>query len=158
VISDSGLVWSMNCESCEEPKNSRTAAAAGLALIRSCGMTVSISTERHALLDRALHAQQADAVLVLHQLADRAHAAVAEIVDVVDLALAVAQVDQRLDHGEDVLLAQHAHGVLGVEVEAHVHLDAADGRQVVALGSKNSEWNIASAVSTVGGSPGRMTR
>ena len=35
----------MNCESCEEPKNSRTAAAAGLALIRSCGMTVSMSTE-----------------------------------------------------------------------------------------------------------------
>ena len=35
----------MNCESCEEPKNSRTAAAAGLALIRSCGITVSISTE-----------------------------------------------------------------------------------------------------------------
>ena len=64
----------------------------------------------HALLDRALHAQQADAVLVLHQLADRAHAAVAEMVDVVDLALAVAQVDQRLDDGEDVFLAQRAHG------------------------------------------------
>ena len=133
MISDSGLVWSMNCDSCEEPKNSRTAAAAGLALIRSCGMTVSISTERHALLDRALHAQQADAVLVLHQFADRAHAAVAEIVDVVDLALAVAQVDQRLDHGQDVFLAQHAHGVRALELEAHVHLDAADGREVVAL-------------------------
>ena len=70
-----------------------------------------MSTERHALLDRALHAQQADAVLVLHQLADRAHAPVAEMVDVVDLALAVAQVDQRLDDREDVLRAQHAHGV-----------------------------------------------
>ena len=89
---------------------------------------------RHALLDRALHAQQADAVLVLHQLADRAHAAVAEIVDVVDLALAVAQLHQRLDDRQDVLLAQHADGVLGVEVEAHVHLDAADRRKVVALG------------------------
>ena len=88
----------------------------------------------HALLDRTLHAQQADAVLVLHQLADRTHAAVAEIVDVVDLALAVAQFDQRLDHGKDVLLAQHAHGVLGVELETHVHLDAADGRKVVAVG------------------------
>ena len=50
---------------------------------------------RHPLLDRALHAQQADAVLVLHQFADRADPAVAEMVDVVDLALAVAQVDQR---------------------------------------------------------------
>ena len=68
---------------------------------------------RHALLDRALHAQEADAVLVLHQLADRAHAAVAEIVDVVDLALAVAELDQRLDDRDDVLLAEHAHGVLG---------------------------------------------
>ena len=92
----------------------------------------------HAFLDRALHAQQADAVLVFHQLADRAHAAVAEIVDVVDLALAVAQFDQRLDHGQDVVLAQHAHGVLGLEVETHVHLDAADGRQVVALGSRRT--------------------
>ena len=69
---------------------------------------------RHALLDRALHAQEPDAVLVLHQFADRADAAVAEIVDVVDLALAVAQLDQRLDHREDVLLAQHAHGVVGL--------------------------------------------
>jgi hypothetical protein len=93
---------------------------------------------RHALLDRALHAQQADAVLVLHQLADRAHAAVAEVVDVVDVALAVAQVHQRLDAGDDVFLAQRALRVLGIEREAHVHLHAAHGGQVVALGSKNS--------------------
>ena len=89
---------------------------------------------RHALLDRALHAQESDAVLVLHQFADRAHPAVAEMVDVVDLALAVAQVDQRADHRDDVFLAQHPHGVGRVEVEPHVHLHAADGREVVALG------------------------
>ena len=82
----------MNCDSCDEPKNSRTAATAGLALIRSLGMTVDTSTLRHPLLDRALHAQQADAILVLEQLADRADAAVGEIVDVVDVALAVLQV------------------------------------------------------------------
>jgi hypothetical protein len=52
----------------------------------------------HALLHGALHAEQADAVLVLEQLADRTDAAVAEIVDVVDLALAVLEVDQGLDH------------------------------------------------------------
>jgi hypothetical protein len=49
----------------------------------------------HALLDRALHTQQAKTVLVFHQLADRTHAAVAEVVDVVDLALAVTQRYQR---------------------------------------------------------------
>ena len=45
----------------------------------------------HALADRAFHAQQADAVLVFHQLADRADAPVAEMVDIVDLAAAVLQ-------------------------------------------------------------------
>ena len=55
------------------------------------------------------------------------------MVDVVDLALAVAQIDQRADHREDVVLAQHAHGVLGGEIEPHVHLDAADRGEVVAL-------------------------
>ena len=88
----------------------------------------------HALLDRALHAQQADAILVLEQLADRADAAVGEIVDVVDLALAVLEVHQLLDDREDVFLAQRRDGVLGVEAEAHVELHAADRREVVALG------------------------
>ena len=88
---------------------------------------------RHALLDGALHAQQTDAVLVLHQLADRAHAAVAEVVDVVDFALAVAQIEQRADYRDDVFLAQHAHRIGGVEVEPHVHLDPADRGQVIAL-------------------------
>ena len=88
----------------------------------------------HALLDRALHAQQADAELVFHQLADRTHAAIAEIVDVVDFAAAVAQFRQRLDDGQNVFLAQHAHRVGRIEAQAHVHLHAADARQVVALG------------------------
>ena len=88
---------------------------------------------RHALLDRALHAQQADAILIFHQLADRAHPAIAEMVDIVDLALAVAQIDQRLDHRQDVFLAQGAHGVLGGEIEPHIHLHAADRGEVVAL-------------------------
>ena len=97
-------------------------------------MTVDTSTLRHALLDRALHAQQPDAILVLEQLADRADAAVGEVVDVVDLALAVLEVHQLLDDREDVLLAQGRDRVLGVEAEAHVELDPADGGQVVALG------------------------
>jgi hypothetical protein len=79
VISDKGLVWSMNCDSWLEPKNSLIAAEMGLALIRSCPE------------------------LVLRQLAHRAHAPVAEVVDIVDLAAAVAQLDQDADHLDDVL-------------------------------------------------------
>ena len=56
----------------------------------------------HALLDGTLHAEQANAILVLHQLAYRADAAVAEMVDIVDVAAAVAQLHQGLDAGHDV--------------------------------------------------------
>ena len=43
----------MNCDSCEEPKNSFTAAATGLALIISCGMSGSVS----AIVRRSLTAR-----------------------------------------------------------------------------------------------------
>jgi hypothetical protein len=46
--------------------------------------------QTHALLDRPLHPHQSDAVLIFEQFADRAHPAVAQMVDVVDGSLAVA--------------------------------------------------------------------
>ena len=110
MISDSGLVWSMNCDSCDEPKNSRIAAEIGLELIRSCGIRFSALGLAEALLDRALDAHQAGAELVFGQFADAAHAAVAEVVDVVDFAAAVAQLDQDLDHREDVVVRAASSG------------------------------------------------
>ena len=107
MTSESGFVWSMNCDSCELPKYSFTTAETGFALMRSCGMSVSISCDmRHALFDRALHADQTDAVLVLHELADRANAAVTEVIDIVDHAAAVTQLDQVADGLEDVALRE----------------------------------------------------
>ena len=88
----------------------------------------------HALADRALHAQEPDAVLVLHELADRPDAPVAEMIDVVDLAAAVLEFDQDFEDRKDVLLPQRADRILGLEAKPRVHLDAADGREVVALG------------------------
>jgi len=63
----------MNCDSCDEPKYSFTTADTGFALMRSCGISVSISCDMlmRSLIAR-VHANQADAVLVLHELADRA--------------------------------------------------------------------------------------
>ncbi len=87
---------------------------------------MSISTE--------LIAQEPDPVLVFHQLADRAHPAVAEMVDVVDVAAPVLQIEQHVENGQDVLLAQRAERVVGIELEARIHLDPADCRQIVALG------------------------
>jgi hypothetical protein len=47
----------------------------------------------HALADRPLHPQQADTVLIFHQLADRPDPAIAEVIDIVDLAATVLEVD-----------------------------------------------------------------
>ena len=88
----------------------------------------------HALFDGALHADQTDAVLVLHQLADRADAAVAEVVDVVDRALAVLEIDEVADRLEDVALGEDGVVQRLVQLELVVQLQAADLRQVVALG------------------------
>ena len=87
----------------------------------------------HPLADRPLHAQQAETILIFHQLADRTHAAIAEIVDIVDFAAAVLEVDQHLQDRQHVLLAQHANLIVGGEAQPGIHLDAADGRQVIAF-------------------------
>ena len=90
----------------------------------------------HTLLDRPLHTQQANPVLVFQQFADRTHPAIAEIIDIVDFAATIAQAHQGLEHGQDVFLTQDPHLVRGVLFQAHIHLDPANGRQVIALGVK----------------------
>ena len=108
MTSESGFVWSMNCESCELPKYSFTTARDGLRVdevVRH--QRVDLLRHAHALFDGALHAHETDAVLVLHQLADRADAAVAEVVDVVDRAATVLQLDEVTNRLEDVLRREH---------------------------------------------------
>ncbi len=88
----------------------------------------------HTLLDRPLHAQQADAVLVFQKLAHRADPAIAEVVDIVDFAATVAQAHQRLEDFQHIFLADDAHVVGAIELQADVHLHPADRGEVVALG------------------------
>ena len=57
--------------------------------------------------DGAFHASQSGAELVFGQFADGAHAAVAEVIDVIDLAVPVAQLHQNLHHRNDVLIGQN---------------------------------------------------
>src|ERR1019366_2214158 len=86
-----------------------------------------------ALLDRALDAHQADAERVLSHFTDAAHAAIAQVVDVVHVAVAVADVDQGLHHLDDVFLAQPARAGDFLAAHATIELHAAHGRQIVAL-------------------------
>src|SRR5712691_279946 len=55
--------------------------------------------DAHLLLDGALHPDEADAELVLEQLADAADPAIAEMVDVVHVLRAPAELQQERDHG-----------------------------------------------------------
>ena len=62
-----------------------------------------LALQGHALTDDALHAGEADAELVLQQLTNAADAAVAQMVDIIGGANAVAQTVQVVDGGQDVL-------------------------------------------------------
>ena len=62
-----------------------------------------IGVDRHALLHQARHAAQADRELVRDQLTDRTNAAVAEVVDVVDVAAAFMQLDEVADDLDESL-------------------------------------------------------
>ena len=92
--------------------------------------------KRQPLAHRAVHAHQADAELVLDHLADAAHAPVAQVIAIIDRALAVLDVDQPAQHRDDVFLRQHARtGGLGA-TDAAVELHAADAGQVVQLAAE----------------------
>ena len=98
----------MNCDSCDEPKNSFTAAATGFALIMSCGIRPSLS----ASVSRSFTARSTRTRPMRNAFSaispTLTHAPVAEVIDVVDHAVAVADVDQRLQHLDDVVLVEHA--------------------------------------------------
>ena len=87
--------------------------------------------EAHALLGDALHAAEGALHHVGEELADRAHAAVAEVVDIVDVRGAVVHVHQVLHRRDDVRANEgellHRHRV----VELLVELVAADLAEVV---------------------------
>ncbi len=85
----------------------------------------------HLFLDGALHADQADAELIFEQLAHRANAAVAEMVDVVDDADVFPQLEQILDRGNEIRRIQRA--VIQRRVQAHldVELQAANTAEIV---------------------------
>ena len=55
------------------------------------------------------------------------------MVNIVDVALSVAQFDQRFNARYNVFLAERAHGVFSIQCQAHVHFHPTDGRQIIAF-------------------------
>ena len=149
----------MNCDSCDEPKNSRTAAAAGLALIRSCGMTVSISTDdMRSLMARSMRSRPTRYWFSISSPTERTRRlprwSMSSISPLPSRSSTSVLTTARMSSLRSTRTVSG-----GVELEAHVHLDAADGREVVALGVEEQAVEQRFARSRrVGGSPGRMTR
>src|SRR5216684_4217636 len=85
----------------------------------------------HLFLDGAFHADEADTELVFEQLANRANATVAEMIDVVDDADVFAQLEEILDGRNEVRRIQRA--VIQGRVQAHldVELQAANAAEIV---------------------------
>ena len=88
--------------------------------------------QRHALLDEAFGAGQADAALVGEQFAHGADAAAAEMIDVVQRAFALLEAEQILGRGDQVFLGQDAR-VAALDAELLVDLVTAHAAEVVAL-------------------------
>jgi hypothetical protein len=84
-------------------------------------------------LDRALDAHQANSESVLSHFADGPHTPIAQMVNVVNAAVAIADIDQNLQDVEDVFLGQHIGTRDLLAAHTAVELHAADGRNVVAL-------------------------
>src|SRR5713226_2841159 len=85
----------------------------------------------HLFLDGALHAHQADAELVFEQLAHRANAAVAEMIDVVDHADVLPQLEEILDRRNEVRRIQRAVVQRRIETHLDVELQAAHAAEIV---------------------------
>src|SRR6185436_19524819 len=86
-----------------------------------------------ALEDRALQAQEALADLFARQLVDRAHAPVAQVVDVVRRTFVPAHLHDVLHRVDDVVLLDRHLRLGHVHVELAVQAEAADAAQAVPL-------------------------
>ncbi len=89
--------------------------------------------DAHLLLDGALHADEADPELVLQQLAHAANAAVAQVVDVVHVCRARAELQHEGDDRGDVVLVEDLLGEGRRAPQLGVELEPAHPREVVLL-------------------------
>ncbi len=86
---------------------------------------------RHLFLDGALHTHQADAELVFEQFADGAHAAVAEVIDIVHRADVFAQLEEVANRRDEVRGIERARLQRRLETQLDVELQTANLAEVV---------------------------
>ena len=88
---------------------------------------------RQTLFDRTLYTHQTNAELVLGHFAYATNTTVTQVVDVVDDAFTITDVDQSLQYGNDVFFAQDARTFDLGTTDTTVELHPANGGEVIAL-------------------------
>ena len=90
--------------------------------------------KRQTLLDRALDTNQAQPELVFNHLTDRTDTTVAQMIDIIDRAVAVTDLDEFTKDIDDVLPGEHpTTGNLGT-TQSTVEFHATHGRKIVTVG------------------------
>ena len=148
----------MNCDSWLEPKNSLMTADTGFALMSSWGIGPLGLRKTQTLLDCPLHPHQPMRNWFSTISPTLTYAPVAQVIDIIDGADSVTNVDQHLEHIDDVFLGQDVGPVGFAAPDAAIEFHSTYRREIVAIGLKNRLLNRFSAASLVGGSPGRIMR
>src|SRR5690606_12643666 len=91
---------------------------------------------RQTLFHRPLDPYQTHTELVLGHFANGADTTVTQVIDIIDHTPAVADIDQGLEHLDDVFLAQHAWTFDRFTTDAAVELHPANGRQIVTVAAE----------------------
>ena len=147
----------MNWESWEDPKNSLTAAAAGLALIRSCGITVSISTElMRSRIALSILNKPTRYWFSINSPTDLTRLFPKWSISSISPLPSFRSVKIFIISNMSCLRRTLIESSTSCSKRAFIFTRPTEDRSYLSE-SKNRPWNKASAVSKVGGSPGRIT-
>ena len=87
----------------------------------------------HAFANSASHTSQAHAKLIVELFANGAHATVAQVVDIVDVGLAVNQADEIFNNLDDIFASEHANVVADGQAQLLVDAETTHITKVVTL-------------------------
>ena len=89
---------------------------------------------RHSFANGSFHTEQAHAILIFHQLTDRANTTVAQVVNIINFAFTVAEFNQVFNNTQNIIFAQNAASIRGFvkrNIQSGIDFNTTDRRQVI---------------------------
>ena len=113
--------------------------------------------ERHAFLDEPLGTGQADAALIGQQFANRADAAAAEVINVIQRTFAFFEPEQIFRRRHQIILRQNARRFLVLQSELLIDFITANAAQIIAFGVEEQSLEQGAGVRRGRRIPGAQT-